>query len=230
MKGADYSRKTAEAAEAKREAQAVQARIQQERSHYANHLDVVLNGLQTQLIGDQAALAKLAQEDPAAWVAENAKFQQRYAHYQQAVHERQALAQRQSGDEEAQQREYVREQREILSQKLPEWRDKTVAERETREIAEYLLKQGYSEDELNTLQDHRALLITRDAAKWQQHVASLASAKAKQAPKEPAKTLKPGAANQNQQSNNAYQDALKRARRSGREEDVMAVLAARRSK
>jgi hypothetical protein len=230
MKDADYRRKTAEAAEAKREAQAVQTRIQQERSHYANHLDVVLNSLQTQLIGDQTALARLAQEDPAAWVAENAKFQQRYAHYQQAVHERQALGQRQSADDEAQQRDYVREQQAELSRKLPEWADQAVAQRETREIAEYLIKQGYSHEELETLQDHRALLITRDAAKWQQHVASLASARSKQAPKEPAKTLKPGAANQNQQSNTAYQDALKRARRSGREEDVMAVLAAKRSK
>jgi len=230
MKDADYRRKTAEAAEAKREAQAVQARIQQERSHYANHLDVVLNSLQTQLIGDQAALAKLAQEDPAAWVAENAKFQQRYAHYQQAVHERQALAQRHQADSDAQLAEYARAEQAELAKKLPEWRDPKVREKESTELAEYLIRQGYSQDELASLQDHRALLIVRDAAKWQQHQASLAAAKAKQAPKEPAKPLKPGAAHQNQPSSTAYNDALKRARRTGSEEDAMALLAARRSK
>src|SRR3546814_18649337 len=41
MKDADYRRKTAEAAEAKREVLAERERIEQERSHYANHLDVV---------------------------------------------------------------------------------------------------------------------------------------------------------------------------------------------
>jgi hypothetical protein len=230
MKGADYSRKTAEAAEAKREAQAVQARIQQERSHYANHLDVVLNSLQTQLIGDQAALAKLAQEDPATWVAENAKFQQRYASFQQAVHERQALDQRQQQDDQAQRQERLKEARQVLQRELPEWDNPQVSAKETREIAQYLLSRKYTQDELEYLEDPRALLTARDAAKWQQHMASLASAKSKQAPKEPARTLKPGAAQQNQQSSTAYQDALKRARKSGHEDDVMALLSARRSK
>ena len=96
------------------------------------------------------------------------------------------------------------------------------------EIAEYLMTQGYKQDDLENLTDHRALLIARDAAKWQQHQKSLSAAKAKQTPKEPAKTLKPGAAHQNQQNTTAYQDALKRARKSGHEDDVMAVLAARR--
>lgn len=97
------------------------------------------------------------------------------------------------------------------------------------QIAEYLMTQGYQQADLENLTDHRALLIARDAAKWQEHVKSLSSAKAKQATKEPAKTLKPGAAHQNQQNSTAYQDALKRARKSGHEEDVMAVLAAKRN-
>src|SRR3546814_9263310 len=46
MKDADYRRKTAEAAEAKREVLAERERIESERSHYANHLDVVLGSLQ----------------------------------------------------------------------------------------------------------------------------------------------------------------------------------------
>lgn len=82
MKDADYRRKTAEAAEAKREAQAIAERVQQERSHYANQLDVFLQNLHTELVGDQAALAKLAVEDPAEWVAQNAAFQHRAAKFQ----------------------------------------------------------------------------------------------------------------------------------------------------
>ena len=228
MKDADYRRKTAETAEAKRETLAEREQVRAERSHYANHLDVVLHRLQTQLIGDQTQLAQLAQTDPAAWVAENAKFQQRYADYQQAITERQALTQRESAEQQAQQREWLDENRKLLHARLPEWQDSKVAEKESVEIAEYLLAVGYPQEELAGLTDYRALLIARDAAKWQAHQKSLQSARGKQAAKEPSKPIKPGTTTQNQQSNTAYNDALKRARKSGSDDDVMAVLAAKR--
>src|SRR3546814_12313462 len=117
MKDADYRRKTAEAAEAKREVLAERERIESERSHYANHLDVVLGSLQAQLIGDQTELAKLAQSDPAQWVAKNAEFQQRYAGYQRAVQERQSLAGRMTADQDAKQSEWVKAEREALKAK-----------------------------------------------------------------------------------------------------------------
>src|SRR3546814_2906481 len=55
------------------------------------------------------------------------------------------------------------------------------------------------------LQDHRALLIARDAAKYRQ----LQAAKAKKPRPEPGKALKPGAASTTTPSNTAYNDALR---------------------
>ena len=94
MKDADYRRKTAEAAEAKREAQAQYERVQQERTHYANQLDVLIGQLQTELVGDQQALAQLATKDPIEWVRQNATMQQKIQRFQRAVDERQAIVQR----------------------------------------------------------------------------------------------------------------------------------------
>lgn len=96
MLEADYRAKTAEIAEAKRIAQAQVQQVQQERAYHASQLGALIQGLQTQLIGDQQALAQLAQTDPAAWVAENAKFQQKYGQYQQAVQASQQLANQQT--------------------------------------------------------------------------------------------------------------------------------------
>src|SRR3546814_1228932 len=76
--------------------------------------DLVLGSLQAQLVGDQAELAKLAQSDPAQWVAKNAEFQQRYADYQRAVQERQSLAGRMTADQDAKQSEWVKADREAL--------------------------------------------------------------------------------------------------------------------
>jgi hypothetical protein len=193
MKDADYRRKTAEVAEAKREAQAISERAQAERSHYANHLDAVLGRLQTQLIGDQRQLAELAQSDPAAWVAENAKFQQRYADYQAALAERQALGQRQQQAELASQTEYIRNEQKLLQEKLPEWNDHKVKTAESQGIAQFLLDRGYTQEDLAALQDHRALLIVRDAWKATQAAQARVTAQTKQAKPQPGTVIKPGA-------------------------------------
>lgn len=231
MKDADYRRKTAEAAEVKRAAQAEREQVQQERTQYANQLDVLIHGLQTQLIGDSQALAQLAEEDPAAWVAENARFQQRYGKLQQAVQERQAIANRDRAEQEAQTQEWRKSEREKLREKVPEWSDPAKAAAEQRLVAEFLIDVGYSKEELTDLFDHRALIVARDAAKWRQHQAAVKSAKDKQAKPEPGKAVKPGAAPSKQtEGTQTYRDALSKARKSGRDDDVMALLAAKRVK
>lgn len=229
MKDADYRRKTAEAAEAKREAQAERERIAAERSHYANHLDTVLHSLQAQLIGDQAALAQLAEADPAEWVRQNAAFQQRYADYQKAVHERQALANRTTAEQEREVAEWRKTERDKLHEKLPEWKDPTKAAAEQRLVAEYLIDKGYSQDDLKDLFDHRALIVAREAALWRQHQAAVKSAKEKQVKTEPGKPLKPGAAQQkpSDQSAAKVEQLRAKATRTGSQDDIAAYLIAK---
>ena len=219
MKDADYRKKTAEAAEAKRLAAAERDQVRAEREHYANHLDVVLGSMQKQLIGDQQALAELARTDPAEWVAQNAAFQQRYADYQTALQERQSLANRMSAEQEQQVAEWRKAEREKLQERLPEWRDKKVAETEQRLVAEFLLKEGYQSNELAELFDHRALVVARKAALYDQ----MQAAKAKKS-QEPPKPVKPGVAKPAQPQNGAYQDALAKARRTGNADDIERAL------
>lgn len=229
MKDADYRRKTAEIAEAKREAQQLHERVRAEREYHANHLDALIGGLQSQLVGDQAELAKLAEENPAEWVRANQAFQHRYANYQKAIAERQQLANLHKQEQGAEQEKWREGERQALQEKLPEWRDAKVKETESRAIGEYLLGQGYSAEELGELFDHRALLVARDAAKWREHQAARKSAKDKQANPLPAKPLKPGVARgDNPQQQTASREALQRLQRSGSADDAMALLSARR--
>lgn len=231
MKDADYRRKTTEAAEAKREAQEERSRIGQERSHYANHLDVVLNSLQTQLIGDQTELAELARRDPAEWVARNAEFQQRYADYQTALTERQHIANRMSAEQEAEQNEWRQSERAKLRDKLPEWSDPAKAAPQQRMLAEFLINEGYAQDELAMLHDHRALVIALKASKWDQHEKATASARAKQVKPEPAKAIKPGAARAaNQPNRTAYDDARARLSKTGSDDAAMLLLQSKRQR
>lgn len=218
---ADYRRKTAEVAEAKRAAQEQTEQIRQERTQYANQLDVSLHLMHKQLIGDQEALAELARTDPAEWVARNAEFQQRINVYQAAVQQREHLTKAQQADEDRGHQEWRESERKLLQEKLPEWKDQAKAEAEQKLIAESLMGIGYSAQELSELFDHRALLIARKAALYDQ----LQAAKAKQAKPEPRKTLAPGAPKPSTDTQrSAYQEALAKAKRSGRPDDVHRAL------
>lgn len=225
MLDADYRRKTAEVAEAKRAAQEYAEQLKAERTQYANHLDVSLSLMHKQLIGDQEALVELARTDPAEWVARNAEFQQRVGLYQNAVQQRDHLSKAQQADEERGHREWREAERKLLQEKLPEWKDQAKAEAEQKLIAETLMGIGYSAEELSELFDHRALLIGRKAALWDQHQNQLKAAKAKQAKPEPHKALAPGAPKpQSDTQRSAYQEALAKAKRSGKPEDVHRAL------
>jgi hypothetical protein len=221
MLDADYRRKTAEVAEAKRATQEEQQRIQQERNYYASQLDASLSLMQKQLIGDQEALVELARTNPAEWVAENAALQQRIQVYQAAVSQREQLSKSQKDDDERAMREWRKGERERLHEKLPEWRDTAKATAEQKLIAETLLSTGYTQEELGELFDHRALIVARKAALYDQ----LQAAKAKQAKPEPPKGIKPGAPKPpTDAKRSAYDEALAKAKRTGKSEDIERAL------
>lgn len=228
MKDADYRQKTAAAAEANRQAQALQERVEQERTHYANHLDALIGQLQTELVGDQQALAQLAATDPAEWVRQNAQYQQRFQRFQQALGERQVIEQRAKEESERKHGDYVRQNAEALHAKLPEWRDEGLKSKELSEMESFLRQNGVNDDDMPTFLNHRVYLIARKAWQAEKRDAARIAAKDKQVKPAPPKPLKAGAAPQPEtQASDAYKDAQKRAR-SGKEEDLMALLAAKR--
>jgi hypothetical protein len=227
MKDADYRQKTAEVAEAKRNAQALQERVETERTHYANHLDALIGQLQTQLVGDQQALAELATHDPAEWVRQNAQYQSRFQRFQQALGERQVIEQRANEEKERKRGDWIRTNSEALQSKLPEWRDEAARVKELADMEVFLRKEGVGETEMDAFLDHRVYLIARKAWQAEKQAAARATAKNKQVTQQPPKPLKAGAPQSETQATDAYKEAQKRAR-SGKEDDLMALLAAKR--
>lgn len=227
MKDADYRQKTAEVAEAKRNAQALQDRVEQERNHYANQLDTLISQLQTQLVGDQQVLAELAATDPAEWVRQNAAYQQRFQRFQQALGERQVIEQRAREEKDRKRNDWIRSNSEALHAKLPEWKDPAARTRELDEMAAYLRQQGVSEEDMETFMDHRVYLIARKAWLAEKQQAARVAAKDKQVKQPPPKPLKAGAAQTETKVSDALAEAQKRAK-SGREEDILHLMAVKR--
>ena len=228
MKDADYRRKTAEAAEVKREALALRERIESERTEYADRLDVLIPQLQTELVGDQQALAQLAITDPAEWVRQNAYHQQRMQQLQSAMQERQAIKQRTEQEEAGKKSERIQRELGALIEAIPEWRDPAVKQRELGEMDAFLRKSGYADGDVEVFTDHRLYLMARRAWQADKRDNARVAAKDKQVKPTPPKALRPGAAtDENKAVTDAYKDAVKRAK-SGKEDDLMALLAAKR--
>ena len=220
QKDADYRQKTSALAEQRKQLEAHTQRIALERQYAATQLDVLIGSLHKQIVGDQQQLATLIESDPQEYLRQQRAMSDRAAQLQQAINERQALQGRVNADEQAKANEWRKQEADKLLDKLPHWRDEKKRAAESEQIAAYLNDLGYTAEELGGLVDHRALLVARDAAKWR----AQQRAKSKQAPTATGKVVKPGAARADNPTNSRYVDALAKARKTGRPEDIERAL------
>lgn len=161
QKGESSTARFADAANLKREAQQQMAQAQQERAQAIN----VLRTYETQL---EAFLAQppdpaLIDTDPAQYLRDQQAYNNLQQQYAKAQAQRAQLEQQQYYELEQSQAIYLEEQGKELLKAIPEWTDNKVATKEKQEIKDYLKKQGYTEEALARVQDHREVLLVRKA-------------------------------------------------------------------
>lgn len=218
---ADYTRKTQAHAKERQQFQQELTQARQERTEYAQLLPRLRQAL-AQGMGQEPNWAELEAQDAAngtnrlttTWIrwqqqkqrlaavdAENAKVQQRQAAEQQAQMDQQHAA-----------------ERDALYKALPSWKDKKVAKRESLAIARVMQAAGYNDDDL-VVKDHRALIIARKAALYDQLQARKGplQTKMRQAP-----TVRPGGGSPAPQTQKTQ--AAKRFGQSGSVKDAASLL------
>lgn len=219
MKDADYRRKTAEAAQLRRDAEQKIAFVEEKLSTKANQLDVLANALYQEIVGDQSQLNALIETDPAEYLRRSHYLANRNQLLQHAMSEREAVGKLQEQTQQKQLAEYVQTESVKLSEALPEWKDKKVAEAEQREVAEYLISQGYDPSELSELYDHRALVLARKAWLYDKR------ANLKPVASRTGVNVKPGAPQPQQTQGVKAREQLKaRAIKTGNRDDFAAAL------
>lgn len=220
---ADYTRKTMEVSEQRKAAEAEASKAQQERQQYAANLQRMQAQLEAALIEQQKTdWEQLIQTDPQEYLRQKHLFEQRQAAWQQNIAEQQQLSQRVQAEEQQRHAEHLNQQREILLAKLPEWSDPKKAQAETLAIRNYLIEQGFNEQQVNSLSDANSVITARKAMLFDQMVAK-AQATQKKVATLPQKVEKPGTgANPNiDRRTSAYQKLSK----SGRVEDAASLFA-----
>ena len=133
------------------------------------------------------------------------------------------------------QREHLRQQRLVREQQallkaIPEWRDQKVADAERQDLARYMVERGYSEEEINAVDDHRALLLVRDAMRYRQQKTN-GDIAAKKVIKLAKKIVTPGTRQTAREQSNDQERGLRQSlKRTGSTQDAAALISARLNK
>lgn len=188
----DYTKKTMEAAEQRKTADAEVQQARQERQQYAGELQrmaIQLEGvLQEQSKTDWA---DLIESNPVEYLKQRQLFEQRQALYQQNMQEQQQLAQQFQTEQAQAHQSYLSQQQESLLAKLPDWKDDAKAAAEKAAISKFLQEQGFEADDISSIADHRHVIIARKAMLYDQVMAN-AKLQAKKVQEAPQRVVKPG--------------------------------------
>lgn len=162
----DYTRKTQQIAEVRKQVEAETQAVRAERAQYAQ----LLGALQAQLQATepQIDLDRLYQEDPIEWVRQKEVLRERQEKAMAIQAEQQRLAQLQQAEQQRATEEYLLQQKDALLSALPEWKDPKKAKAEKALVVESAKAAGFTEDDLKNVYDHRLVLLLRKAGLYDQ--------------------------------------------------------------
>ena len=224
LRQSDYTRKTTELATQRQAIAAEAAQTQQMREQYAQALNEA-SALIKQLEPAEPDWNALYQADPGQYAA--AREMWRSYKEQQAVIEqqKQITAQHTSAEQAKAAREFVQAQSGKLIEALPAWKDPKVKATEQAQIREFAKSRGFSDEELNTIADHRAIVMLREAMLFSKTQAAKANLKPNgERPASKVKPATPGSQATKPNSASAQTQARQRLVKSGKVADAASAL------
>ena len=214
----DYTRKTQALAQERKTAQAELEQVRTERAQYAQ----LLGALQEQLQQSQQPLDmdRLREEDPIEWVRQREMQRENNEKMLAIQSEQQRVSQAEQVVKQQQMQAFLQSQKEQLLTVVPQLSDPKFAQAEKGRWIEAGKSIGFSEQELNGINDHRVLLALKTIADYNGMVAKR---KQVSSDKPKAKTVRPGVAPRKNQSS-AVKQAQQRLARSGNAKDAASLL------
>ena len=164
----DYSRKTEQIANVRKQVEAESQAIRTEREQYAQ----LLGALQAQLQSSepQVDLERLYHEDPIEWVRQKEVMRERQEKLGAIQSEQQRLSQVSQYEQQRAMEAQLASQQEALLAALPDWKDPKKAKAEKALVIESAKAAGFTDEDLKSVYDHRLVLLLRKAALFDQMV------------------------------------------------------------
>lgn len=236
LRQADYTRKTMEAAEQRKAAEAEATKAREERQKHANGLQqaqaMLAAVLQEQQKIDWHALRE---SDPVEFLKQQHLFNERQAAFQQNHQNLARIAETDADERSRSMEDHLKSEHQVLLDKLPEWKDPAKAKSESEKVTKFLLEEwGFTPEQLFPerdaktgrltragISDHRAILMARESMLYREMM-SKAQAAAKKVSQLPQKVERPGGGETNPLDGRTT--AMKQLSRSGSVRDAAAVF------
>lgn len=156
-----------EAANIRKQAEPELAAARQERQQLKQVLDHYIPQL-TQLLQVSQPDPQLINSDPQEYMRQNYAYQARIAELTQAQAAQAELTRRDQSEHVQQLQARTAQEQEKLLAALPDWKDPAKAKDEASAVDGYLHTAGFSEQERNTISDHRLIVVARKAMLYDQ--------------------------------------------------------------
>ena len=216
MRQKTFTQKTQQLAEQRKEMEAERAKVSQEREQYQLGLQQYLSQPEPQPPSEE-----LFESDPLAYMKAKDDYRDALAQRSQAQAELHRVEGERMREANLQRQEYLQRESERLTNLIPEWRDETVATKEKQAIKEYGLSLGYSNEEMDSIGDSRAVALMRKALMFDS-MTQKGQAKLKQNP-EGVPMLRPGG-QQPQRRLSEFHKAKMKLAKTGRHEDATSAI------
>lgn len=216
--GTDYTKKSQAVAEERKAVEAERQRIEEAkylRDQYAERLQVIEQMLNQQ--PETENLDYLKENDPIGYAVKIAELSQREKQLAQVQAERQRIAQQQEQERQEQLSHVIQAEARKLAEVIPDYADPKKGEAMRRELREFGLKVGFSDQELAGVYDSRAVVTLWKAMQYDKLQSSkpAITKKVNEAPK----VMKSGVS-QPRDSNDELRKLKARAKQTGRVADA----------
>lgn len=164
-----FTKRSMELAEQRKAFAAEAAETKQLRDAYAQQLELLQTQLQQTNLTEEPDWTALKNEGYSTDDIFFAKteWDKQQKQVQQVAAERQRIAHQQAQEHEAQVKQHLTNQRVEMLERIPEWRNDETREFERKEVIKYAQKRvGFSEEEISSASDARAIELLYKAWKW----------------------------------------------------------------
>lgn len=223
QKGTDYHKKTNALAEQRKAVEAEKAAVEQAkqaRDAYAQRLQVMDQFLSQQMQGED--IESLKETDPIAYAVKVAEMTRQEKQLQQLRAEQQRIAREQQAEQEVHMERRIAEEAQKVASAIPDYADPKKGEKVRSDLRAFAKSIGYSDAELASATDSRAVVTLWMAAQYQKLQQSKpgVTKKVTEAPK----LLKPGTATGKTIQSEAAKQDFARLRKTGSRQDAARVF------
>jgi len=225
QKGLDYTQKTQQLAEQRRQAQAeINAKAEEFKMREAviEHL-AEAKSLESQLKQYQGVdWNALVDSDPIQAMKLDRQYRELQSAYSQKVNDIQAAQQNISAQQQHFTQELLQREKQSMIEAIPDWKDAEKSKTERAEIKASLQKAGFTPEEIENLSDHRSVVIARKAMLYDQMMSKKPEVQKRVS--EAPKPVKPGSSQQRNQKGDAYNKTRDQLKKTGRTEYAQSAI------